>query len=303
MGPHLDPQSNRILLWRGVDSGVAASWDPEALAQGRFVSKAPATWDEAQSNMNAENFTYGRWWGDRDAAQSYAGDPAKEEGAHMVGAWFSPEDLVEQKSSYGYLARPGATGVIEEAHTSENGRWRPHPDAKGKIVTASGIIRSADAEQAKQTGGMVALYPSTESAQKIVVPGGEPIDDLHLTVTYFGQDVTGQDPTELVDFLYYLTPQFPPVEANIFGTAVFNSTGDDPCIVYLVGNSPHLTPLFQQLKRFALEHYPGAAEQHDPWIPHITAAYGAGAMIDYEGPVVFDRIGIRWPGADQDFNL
>ncbi|AOZ63447.1 RNA ligase [Mycobacterium phage Gabriel] len=165
------------------------------------------------------------------------------------------------------------------------------------------IIRSADAEQAKQTGGMVALCPSTESAQKIVVPGGEPIDDLHLTVTYFGQDVTGQDPTELVDFLYYLTPQFPPVEANIFGTAVFNSTGDDPCIVYLVGNSPHLTPLFQQLKRFALEHYPGAAEQHDPWIPHITAAYGAGAMIDYEGPVVFDRIGLRWPGADQDFNL
>lgn len=166
-----------------------------------------------------------------------------------------------------------------------------------------GPVRTADAEQAKATGGMVALYPRMDDAQKLVVPGGEPLEDLHCTVTYLGEDVTGQDPTELLDFLYQLAPQFPPIEANIFGSAIFNSSGDEPCVVYLVGNNPHMTPLFQQLRRFVSERYPGAAEQHDPWIPHVTAAYGAGVGMDYEGPVVFDRLGLRWPGADQDFIL
>lgn len=168
---------------------------------------------------------------------------------------------------------------------------------------ARGMHRSADAEQAKATGGMVALYPRVADGQKLVVPGGEPLDDLHCTVVYLGQDVQGQDPTELIDHLHYVAPNFGPIEANIFGSGIFNASGDDPCVVYLVGGSPDITGLFRELKGFVSERYPGAAEQHDPYIPHITAAYGAGVGIDYEGPIVFDRIGLRWPGADQDFIL
>lgn len=163
--------------------------------------------------------------------------------------------------------------------------------------------RSADAEQAKATGGMVALYPRVADAQKLVVPGGEPLEDLHCTVIYLGEDVRGQDPTELIDQLHYVSGNYGPIEAKIFGSAIFNSSGPDPCVVYLVGNSPHLTPLYTDLKRVAVERYPGAAEQHEPYLPHITAAYGAGVGMSYEGPVLFDRIGLRWPGADQDFIL
>lgn len=169
-------------------------------------------------------------------------------------------------------------------------------------VAMAQIRRLADASQAKATGGMVALYPRTSDAQMLSVPGGEPVEDLHCTVVYIGRDVRGQDPTELIDFLHQL-PQGGPIEARIFGAGVFNSSGDDPCVVYLVGGSPHLTPLFRALKGFVEARYPGAAEQHDPWVPHITAAYGTGAMVEYEGPVIFDRIGLRWPGADQDFIL
>lgn len=165
------------------------------------------------------------------------------------------------------------------------------------------IIRSADAEQAKATGGMVALYPRQQDTELIVVPGGEPTHDLHCTSVYLGQDVQGQDPTELIDHLHYVAPQFGPIEAKIFGSAIFNASGEDPCVVYLVGGSPDITGLFRMLKDFVAERYPGAAEQHDPYFPHITAAYGAGAVLPYEGPIVFDRIGLRWPGADQDFIL
>lgn len=168
---------------------------------------------------------------------------------------------------------------------------------------AMSFRRSADAEQARATGGMVALYPRVADAQKLVVPGGEPLEDLHCTVIFLGEDVRGQDPTELTDFMHYVSANFRPIEAKIFGSGVFNSTTTDPCVVYLVGGSPDLTPLFRQLKHFTEVHYPGTAEQHDPWIPHITAAYGAGVGMSYEGPVLFDRLGLRWPGADQDFIL
>lgn len=163
--------------------------------------------------------------------------------------------------------------------------------------------RSADAEQAKATGGMVALYPRVADAQKLVVPGGEPLEELHCTVIFLGEDVRGQDPTELIDNLHYVAGNYGPIQAKIFGSAIFNSTGPDPCVVYLVGGSPDLTPMFRDLKSFVEQRYPTATEQHDPWTPHITAAYGAGVGMSYEGPVLFDRIGLRWPGADQDFIL
>lgn len=163
--------------------------------------------------------------------------------------------------------------------------------------------RSADAEQAKTTGGMVALMPRVADAQQLLVPGGEPLESLHCTVIYLGQDVRGEDPTELIDYLHYVSSNYQPIEARIFGSAIFNASGPEPCVVYLVGGSPDLTPLFRDLKSFVEQHYPGAAEQHDPWVPHITAAYNAGVGMDYEGPVVFDRIGLRWPGGDQDFIL
>lgn len=165
------------------------------------------------------------------------------------------------------------------------------------------IRKFADAEQSKETGGMIALFPRVADAQQLVVPGGEPLEDLHCTVIFLGSDVQGQDPTELIDQLHYVVGNFGPIEAKIFGSAIFNSTGEDPCVVYLVGQSPDLTPLFTGLKQFVAERYPGAAEQHDPYLPHITAAYGQGVGMSYEGPVVFDRLGLRWPGADQDFIL
>ena len=168
---------------------------------------------------------------------------------------------------------------------------------------ARGMHRSADAEQAKATGGMVALMPRQQDAEMLAVPGGEPVEELHMTVIYLGQDVQGQDPTELINELHYVAGNFQPIEANVFGQAVFNASGEDPCKVYLVGGSPDITGLFRILKDFVGQRYPGAAEQHDPFVPHVTAAYGTDLEISYEGPVLFDRIGLRWPGADQDFIL
>jgi hypothetical protein len=62
----------------------------------------------------------------------------------------------------------------------------------------------------------------------------------------------------------------------------------DPCAVYLVGDSDQI-PLLKD--RFS-EH--ASAQQHSPYIPHITAGYGLDpSSMDYTGPVAFDRIRVE----------
>lgn len=163
-------------------------------------------------------------------------------------------------------------------------------------------LRTGDAEQAKSTGGMIALIPS--EPEKLAVPGGEPVDDLHLTVTYFGEDVTGLESVEILSFLDDLAPQIGSLQAKIFALALFNPTGADPCAVYLVGDNPVLSELYTACKNFALDRFPGAAEQHDPWCPHITAGYGLDlSLLTYQGPVFFDRLSLHWAGEVFDFPL
>ncbi len=165
-------------------------------------------------------------------------------------------------------------------------------------------IKDASAEQSKKTGGMVALYPRQHDLEKLVVSGGEPIEDLHMTVIFLGEDVTGQDPTELISQLDYVAQNYSPIEAQAFAHALFNPSGDEPCAVYLVGDNIDIVDLYNDLKRFVDQHYPGSKEQHPVYTPHITAGYGVGInKLTYTGPITLERIGLRWPGHDQDWGL
>lgn len=173
-----------------------------------------------------------------------------------------------------------------------------------RYLHVAGRRKLGDAEQAKETGGMVALYPRTHDLEKLVINGGEPLKDMHMTVVYLGSDVSSQDPTEIISQLDYVSGNYGPIDANVFAHALFNPSGDEPCAVYLVGGHPDITALFRELKGFVEGRYPGAAEQHDPYIPHVTAGYGIPVeKLDYTGPILFDRIGLRWPGHDQDWDL
>lgn len=167
-----------------------------------------------------------------------------------------------------------------------------------------GLAKHSEVEQAKRTGGMVALYPRTHDGEKLVINGGEELDELHCTVTFLGEDVTDQDPTELISQLDYVSNNYSPIHANVFAHALFNPAGDEPCSVYLVGGNPDITLLFDEMKQFVGTRYPGSKEQHSPYIPHVTAGYNLPIeKLDYTGPIEFDRIGLRWPGHDQDWDL
>lgn len=171
----------------------------------------------------------------------------------------------------------------------------------------------ADAETAKRTGGMLALIPHIDDAQWHSVPGGEPVDDLHCTLFYFGEDVTDVDPSELVrrldEYFDGYGPGFPVIYARTFGHALFNPDGAndrDPCAVYLIGDSKNIVPLRDDLLNIIYQWAAGAElpEQHEPYHPHVTAGYGL-ELDELQDPsqITFDVVALEWAGQSYHFLL
>ena len=176
-------------------------------------------------------------------------------------------------------------------------------------------IHHADAEQQKHSGGMVALYPRSDYAQMLAVPGGEPVDDLHLTLVFLGDDVGYQDPGPLAAATARVADSYDEITGRVFGHAVFNPDGHeghDPCAVYLVGHSSDLAHIHTDAVEAAGNAFP-IPDQHEPWLPHITAGYSEESSIhpneggsplaigEYTGEVIFDRLGLAFAGDTQFF--
>lgn len=171
-------------------------------------------------------------------------------------------------------------------------------------------LKEGDAEQAKSTGGMLALTPRSDYAEQLAVPGGEPPEDLHVTVIYFGEDVTDSPigPDAISHAVSGIADLFGAISARVFGHALFNPTGDEPCAVYLIGgsrdaNATDLNDIHLQLQEVVAPLW-DLSEQHSPWIPHITAGYGVDpGTLGYTGDIVFDRLVLEWGGQSYEFPL
>jgi 2'-5' RNA ligase len=163
--------------------------------------------------------------------------------------------------------------------------------AAGEVVDESvpierpGTVTAAADEP--HTGGMIALVPADPGA--LVVEGGDPSEQLHLTLAYLGEDVTGwsvEQRAEVLDAVRRLAAATPPVEAEIMGHAAFNPTGAndrEPCAVYLVSGEM-LPALKGEAAAFDVS-------EHPVFLPHVTAGYGLDpSALSYVGPVVFDRL-------------
>lgn len=156
----------------------------------------------------------------------------------------------------------------------------------------------------EQTGGMIALIPREDDAAALAVPRGDKPEDMHLTLVYLGSDVTGMDSrarNAIAAAVANVAVMLPPVETRVFAHATFNpdSHGDrEPCAVYLVGDSTVLGPLRAELAQF------GGDDQHEPFVPHVTAGYGVKqSKLTFTGPVVFDRLRVALAGDYYDFPL
>lgn len=166
-----------------------------------------------------------------------------------------------------------------------------------------------DAPPPVHRGGVVALVPS--NAADLVVDGGDPAEELHLTLAYLGEDVSvlSEDQRAAVHQLARdMARVMAPAEGRIMGHARFNPDGGpegdkDPCAVYLVGDSPTVNDL-HAMAQDGLASALGAdmPAQHAPFIQHITAGYGLDpAALSVTGPVTFDRIRVAMGGDVTDY--
>lgn len=157
-----------------------------------------------------------------------------------------------------------------------------------------------------RTSGMVALVPSADDLDNLAVKDGEDPSELHLTLAYLGDDVSQLSPQErngLAGAILDHAQNLAPITARVMGHASFNPDGGpdgemDPCAVYLVGDSPIIPDLHDNMAMQT------SAEQHTPFLPHITAGYGKSAGdLSYTGPVTFDRLRLALGDQAYDFPL
>lgn len=197
--------------------------------------------------------------------------------------------------------------LLDDHEDPDPDRDEEEPDGQD---TAEAYLEVASAAEAEHTGGMIALLPTREHADLLTIPGGEPSDELHLTLAYLGDDVTWlrDDPDVAEDLIAAVQTALAdtdgPLQARVFAHTTFNADGGpdggrDQCAVYGIGDTAHLAPLRAAVLDY-LTDVDGLTvpAQHDPFVPHVTAAYGrAAADLSYLGPVVFDRVVVALAGA------
>ncbi|AXH46593.1 head maturation protease [Gordonia phage Rofo] len=177
----------------------------------------------------------------------------------------------------------------------------PVPGADPEVVDEA--EDEVEVETAPHTGGMIALLPVAPHA--LAVPGGEPENELHLTLVYLGDDLTETLPewrTGVQTSVAAVVTEFGEmhgangVEGAIMGRAAFNEGSDGSCAVYLV-EADGLTVLRDKLYAALGDRAP--APTYDAFIPHITAGYGVDTAALYNSvgtPVQFDRVRIAIAG-------
>jgi len=162
---------------------------------------------------------------------------------------------------------------------------------------------SAMAEELR--AGMVALVPDERSraALALAADSAEPPEDLHLTLTYLGDDAVDMpDERRLALLTTAITAAglIEPVTGRAFAHATFNPDGNagrTPCAVYLIGDSDLIDGLRTMFSDFS-------DGQHAPYIPHVTAGYGlVAADLDYTGPVTFDAVRVALGETSTDIAL
>lgn len=193
-------------------------------------------------------------------------------------------------------------------------------------------------DQPEHTGGMVALMPTAEDAAKLAVDGGDPAEQLHLTLAYLGDDVTDWD-DEIVAAVHevarkltdlaatedddqpvpadghdYRGPgQRGPLTLTVFSHSHFNPNGgpddQEPCMVYQFSGEGDLNRVealhsdvcWQVKEAIGEVNFP---EQHAKFQPHVTAGYNLPPdSLSYTGPVTFDRLRVALADAVTDYPL
>lgn len=176
------------------------------------------------------------------------------------------------------------------------------------------------ATSTEHTGAMIALVPTDADLDRLALDGGEPRDELHLTLYYLGDavDVPTATREAMINAVTSMVEHrdLPTITARAFGVAHWNPESDDPAWVLNVGDVPTdkrdgdglavvRETMSEALSDGLVSFTP--PPQHTPWQPHICLAYSRDDLMTEGharlGDVTFDRVRLAFGGEVTDVPL
>jgi HK97 family phage portal protein len=137
---------------------------------------------------------------------------------------------------------------------------------------------AAKASDTHPSGVMVALFPEPKLARQLAVPGGEPWDEIHLTLAYLGkrEAIRGDVIAAVQDACEVFARSNAPLEGRIAGLGLFDATAhsDGKDVIYARPDVPGIGEFREQLAR-TLTAAGAVVANHFPFTPHLTLAYVA----------------------------
>lgn len=172
--------------------------------------------------------------------------------------------------------------------------WLPYPQDMAGPVLAAG-------PPPRHTGAMVALYPDPDVAASLVVPGGENVSDMHLTLAYLGdteEESIDYDAVQAATARW--ARRFGPVLARINGTGQFHND-DGTCTVALVDSGE--LPAAREALVSALGAEGVEVKSDHGFTPHITLAWDERDVPLGPVDVVFDTVSVCYADDRVDYGL
>lgn len=162
------------------------------------------------------------------------------------------------------------------------------------------------------TGAMVALRMSEADAARLAVTGGEPPEQLHMTMRYLGDadKISPETRKRIIGDMAKYAASAQPFKADAFAVNTFNpgnANDRDTALVLGIGGDG-LAEAHQAINSMAWDGYQDPAEAHTPWHPHVTLQYTndmnrVKAVTDRIGPMTFDRLRLAFGGEVTDLPL
>lgn len=140
-------------------------------------------------------------------------------------------------------------------------------------------------EDNKHTGFFIALVLPGDIAEMIAIPGGQPPDNLHVTL-FYSKDGTLSQRIKAAEEIRGLLMNVLPLEAKLGGIGRFTggSTSDGKDVIYLHFVSPQILDYRKAIEEAAMRNGIQPDITHG-FVPHVTIAY-----VNANEPTPFNRL-------------
>lgn len=125
---------------------------------------------------------------------------------------------------------------------------------------------------ANHEGAMLAVFAPPGIANRIAIPGGEPANDLHITLFYFGDnaDLGDYERKLILELTAGLTAEYPGLDVLLHGTEVFEENEERPLVARV------WSPTLETFRGHLAERLDGAGIVYSKdyeFKPHMTLKY------------------------------